>query len=84
MFSIYKTIHPPTGIEHAVWARFISPLENSLILSSANYLYVYRITSHALKFECLHTFVLWGNICSITPCRLGPSSSSSSSLIPSK
>jgi cleavage and polyadenylation specificity factor subunit 1 len=78
MFSIYKTIHPPTGIEHAVWARFVSPSENNLILSSANHIYVYRVDIHTLKFECLHTFILWGNICSITPCRLGPSSSSSS------
>jgi len=84
MFSIFKTIHPPTGIEHAVWARFLSPLENNLILSSANYLYVYRINFHTNKFECLHTFTLWGNICSLTACRLGASSSSSSSLIQSK
>ncbi|CAF3318223.1 unnamed protein product [Rotaria socialis] len=74
MFSIYKTVHPPTAIEHAVWAHFLSPLDNSLILSSGNHLYVYRVTSHPSKFECLHTFVLWGNICSITPCRLNPSS----------
>jgi len=80
MFSIYKTIHPPTGIEHAVWARFLSPLENNLILSSANHLYVYHINIHTNKLECLHTFILWGNICSITPCHL----SLSSSLIPSK
>ena len=80
MFSIYKTIHPPTGIEHAVWARFLSPLENNLILSSANYLYVYRIHSQTNQLECLHTFVLYVNICSITVCRLGPSSSA----IPSK
>ncbi|UJR31418.1 hypothetical protein I4U23_018911 [Adineta vaga] len=72
MFSIYKTIHPPTSIEHAVWAHFISPLENNLILSSANHLYVYRIDNQTTKFECLHTFILWGNICTITPCRLGP------------
>lgn len=78
MFSIFKTIHPPTGIEHAVWARFLSPLENNLILSSANHLYIYRINNQTTKFECLHTFVIWGNICSITPCHF------SSSLIPTK
>lgn len=83
MFSIFKTIHPPTGIEHAVWARFLSAQENNLILTSANYLYVYRINNQTTKFECLHTFTLWGNICSITPCHVSPSSSSSS-LIPSK
>ena len=59
---------------------FLSPLENNLILSSANYLYVYRVTSNTSKFECLNTFVLWGSICSVTPCRLG----SSSTLAPSK
>jgi cleavage and polyadenylation specificity factor subunit 1 len=73
MFSIFKTIHPPTSIEYAVWARFTSPVENNLILSSANHLYVYRINIHTTKFECLHTFILWGNICTVTPCRLGPS-----------
>ncbi|CAF0866518.1 unnamed protein product [Adineta steineri] len=71
MFSIYKTIHPPTSIEHAVWSRFITPLENNLILSSANHIYVYRINNHTTQFECLHTFILWGNICTITPCRIG-------------
>jgi cleavage and polyadenylation specificity factor subunit 1 len=70
MFSVFKTIHPPTGIEHAVWARFLSPLESNLILSSANYIYVYRLTNSTSKFECLHTFTLWGNICSMTTCRL--------------
>ena len=77
MFSIYKTIHPPTGIEHAVWARFLSPSENNLILSSANHLFIYRVTGHPSKLECIHTFVLWGNICSITPCRLNSSSMAS-------
>lgn len=80
MFSIFKTIHPPTGIEHAVWARFLSPLENHLILSSANHLYVYRIHPTTTKFECLHTFVLWGNIISITSCRLQASNPSKEAL----
>ncbi|CAF1195327.1 unnamed protein product [Adineta ricciae] len=71
MFSIYKTIHPPTSIEHAVWACFISPVENNLLLTSANHLYVYRINKQTNKLDCLHTFVLWGNICTITPCRAG-------------
>ena len=75
MFSIYKTIHPPTGIEHAVWARFLSPTENNLIITSANHLYVYRINSSTKKFECLHTFILWGNVCTITVCRLSSISS---------
>lgn len=75
MFTIYKTIHPPTGIEHAVWARFLSPVENNLILSSANQLFVYRLTGSPKKFECLHTFTLWGNVCTMTPCRLNPSTS---------
>ena len=81
MFSIYKTIHPPTGIEHAVWARFLSPIESNLILTSANHMYIYRILgSSGPKFECLHTFTLWSNICSITPCRLNPSTLSKEAL----
>ena len=80
MYSIFKTIHPPTGIEHAVWARFTSPSENNLILSSANYLYVYRVNSSTCTLERLHTFNVWGNICSMNACRLNPTVSSKDAL----
>ncbi|CAF4573299.1 unnamed protein product, partial [Didymodactylos carnosus] len=98
-----KTLHPPTGIENAVSAYFLSPYEKNLVLSSGNQLYVYRLVPDTitndfvsesvnhilndpadvyqslssqkpqrLKFECMNTFTLWSNICSITPCRFGP------------
>ena len=80
MYSIFKTIHPPTGIEHAVWARFTSPSENNLILSSANHLYIYRVNASTGTFERLHTFNVWGTICSMNACRLNPTVSSKDAL----
>ncbi|GFN92297.1 cleavage and polyadenylation specificity factor subunit 1-like [Plakobranchus ocellatus] len=45
MHFMYKQIHPPTGIEHCVYAHFFSWEEKNLILAGVNYLHVYRLSS---------------------------------------
>ncbi len=77
MFSVYKTVHPPTSIENSVYCHFINSHEQNLITSSANRLQVYRLiadyssSSKKLKLECIETFTLYGHICSIKSCRYG-------------
>jgi cleavage and polyadenylation specificity factor subunit 1 len=77
MFSVYKTVHPPTGIDNSVYCYFINNHEQNLITSSANRLQVYRLnadyasSSKKLKLECLETYTLHGQICSIKACRYG-------------
>ena len=78
MFSVYKTVHPPTGIDNSVYCYFINQGEPNLITSSANRLSIYRLNEDPsssnnakLKLECVETFTLHGQICAIKPCRYG-------------
>jgi cleavage and polyadenylation specificity factor subunit 1 len=76
MFSVYKTVHPPTGIDNSVHCYFINSNEQNLITSSANRLNVYRLVPDPMnstksKLECVETYYLFGHICSIKPCRYG-------------
>jgi len=77
MFSVYKTVHPPTGVENSIYCNFLGPNERNLITSSTNRLQVYRLInenskSKKLKLECMETFYLFGNISSMASCRYGP------------
>lgn len=76
VFSIYKTIHQPTGIENAIYCNFINPTHKNLITSSANILQVYRLNaddtkSKKVKFELAETFTLYGNVSAMASCRYG-------------
>lgn len=76
MFSIYKTVHQPTGIENAIFCNFINPKDRNLITAAANVLQVYRLNaednkSKKLKFECIETFTLFGNVSTMASCRYG-------------
>jgi len=76
MFSIYKTVHPPTGIENALFCNFINSKDRNLITTSANILQVYRLNpddnkSKKLKFECIESFTLFGNVSTLASCRYG-------------
>lgn len=78
MFSVYKTVHPSTGIDDSVYCNFTSPHEKNLITSSANRLTVYRLVDNAdvveekkLKFELVQSFTLYGHISCMKSCRYG-------------
>lgn len=77
MFTLYKTVHPPTGIDCSVYCSFLSSKENNLITSSGNKLQIYRFHndtkagSNKLKLECFDTFYFYGTICCMKPCRYG-------------
>nr|KAI8762317.1 cleavage and polyadenylation specificity factor subunit 1 [Biomphalaria glabrata] len=45
MHCMYRQIHPPTGIEHCVYAHFFSWEEKNLIIAGVNQLHVYRLNS---------------------------------------
>ncbi|KAK3787111.1 hypothetical protein RRG08_030274 [Elysia crispata] len=45
MHFMYKQIHPPTGIEHCLYAHFFSWEEKNLILAGVNHLHVYRLSA---------------------------------------
>ena len=48
MFSVYKTVHPPTGIDNSVFCNFLDENELNLITSTANRLQVYRLNQSSL------------------------------------
>ena len=43
MYSLLRTPHPPTGVEHAVEAHFFGPWERNLLVAGANTLRVFRL-----------------------------------------
>ncbi|KAH9502918.1 Cleavage and polyadenylation specificity factor subunit 1 [Bulinus truncatus] len=45
MHCMFKQIHPPTGIEHSVYAHFFTWEEKNLIVAGVNQLHVYRLNS---------------------------------------
>ena len=85
MFSVYKTVHPPTGVENAIYCNFLSAKERNLITASTNRLQVYRLANEnnisinntntksksKLKLECIESFNLFGNISTMASCRYG-------------
>ncbi len=76
MFGVYKSVHPPTGIESSIYCNFLGPNERNLITASTNRLQVFRLNhennkSKKLKLECMETFHLFGNISTMASCRYG-------------
>lgn len=76
MFSVYKTVHPPTGIDNSVFCYFINSKEQNLIISNANRLQIFRLNpdlnkQKKQKLECIETFNFYGNIVAMKSCRYG-------------
>ena len=44
MYSFYREIHPPTGVDHCVKCNFYSHAEKNLVIACSSYLRVYRLT----------------------------------------
>ncbi|XP_054282084.1 cleavage and polyadenylation specificity factor subunit 1-like, partial [Macrosteles quadrilineatus] len=80
MFSICKTTHPATGIEHAITCNFFNRSEKSLVVAGANIIRVLRLIPDVetnkkkpknmnvppkMKMECLATYTMFGNIMSM-------------------
>ena len=64
MFSLIRTPHPTTGIEHSIHARFFGSWENNLIVAGTDNLRVFRLVPDPegqvvgadkpkMKLECL-------------------------------
>lgn len=73
MFSIVRTPHNSTGIEHSIQARFFGPWETNLIVAGTDNLRVFRLVPDIegqvigadrpkMKLECMATFKLFGEI----------------------
>lgn len=45
MYSIYRQVHPVTGIESAVYCNLIDPVVKSLVIGGVNYLHIYHLNS---------------------------------------
>ena len=43
MYSLVRTPHPPTGVEHSIEAHFFGPWERNLVVAGANILRVFRL-----------------------------------------
>lgn len=43
MYSIYKTTHPATGIEHSITCYFFNRAEKCLVTAGANIIRVFRL-----------------------------------------
>lgn len=77
MFTVFKTVHPPTGIDCSVYCNFLSAKEQNLITASGSKLQVYRFNvdpnskANKLKLECFETFNFYGTICCMKSCRYG-------------
>jgi cleavage and polyadenylation specificity factor subunit 1 len=54
MFSVYKTVHPPTGIDNSLFCNFLDENELNLITSSANRLQVYRLNQSSLEPQTIN------------------------------
>ena len=44
MYSFYREIHAPTGVDHCVKCNFYSHAEKNLVIACSSYLRVYRLT----------------------------------------
>ncbi|XP_034934002.1 cleavage and polyadenylation specificity factor subunit 1 [Chelonus insularis] len=80
MYSICKSTHPATGVEHAITCYFFNRTEKNLVVAGANIIRVFRlipdvdpskrdkvsdIRSPKMKLERLAQYVLHGNIMSL-------------------
>lgn len=45
LYQYYKELHPPTGVEHAAWAHFVSGGEWNLVVARTSLLEVYTLSA---------------------------------------
>lgn len=45
MYSICRTTHPATGVEHSIFCNFFNRAEKSLVVAGANIIRVFRLIS---------------------------------------
>ena len=78
MFSMLRTPHPPTGVEHSIYANFFGYGEKNLVAAGANVLKVFRlipdetdaavVASQGLerppkmRLECMCSFTVNGTV----------------------
>ena len=43
MYSVIRTPHPATAVEHSIEAHFFGPWERNLVIAGANLLRVFRL-----------------------------------------
>ncbi|XP_046618438.1 cleavage and polyadenylation specificity factor subunit 1 [Neodiprion virginianus] len=85
MYSICKSTHPATGVEHAITCCFFSQTEKCLVVAGANIIRAFRLIPDVdgtkkekytesrppkMKLECLAQYTLHGNIMSMQAVRL--------------
>jgi len=79
MYSLVRTSHPATGVEHSIYTTFFRPGEKNLIVAGANILKVFQLVpdnfskkevNHRLKLECVGQWSLHGWVQSIASVRL--------------
>ena len=84
MYTLLRSSHPATGVEHSLSCFFFNTSEKNLVVAGANVLRVFRLVpdlenknnvdqeqeSNRLKMECLASWELFGWVQSITCARL--------------
>ncbi|CAD1469341.1 unnamed protein product, partial [Heterotrigona itama] len=80
MYSICKSTHPATGVEHAITCYFFNRSEKCLVVAGANIIRVFRLIPDVditkkekytesrppkMKLECLSQYTLHGNVMSM-------------------
>ncbi|XP_046747052.1 cleavage and polyadenylation specificity factor subunit 1 isoform X3 [Diprion similis] len=85
MYSICKSTHPATGVEHAITCCFFTQTEKCLVVAGANIIRAFRLIPDVdgtkkekytesrppkMKLECLAQYTLHGNIMSMQAVRL--------------
>ncbi|XP_015609072.1 cleavage and polyadenylation specificity factor subunit 1 [Cephus cinctus] len=85
MYSVCKSTHPATGVEHAITCYFFNRIEKCLVVAGANIIRVFRLIPDVdttkrekytelrppkMKLECLAQYTLHGNIMSMQPVHL--------------
>ena len=73
MFSLVRTPHPSTGIEHSIQAHFFGPWEKNLLVAGTDNLRIFRLVPDLegqvvgadrpkMKLECMATYQLFGEV----------------------
>ncbi|XP_043489722.1 cleavage and polyadenylation specificity factor subunit 1 isoform X1 [Polistes fuscatus] len=80
MYSICKSTHPATGVEHAITCYFFNRSEKCLVVAGSNIIRIFRLIpdvdttkrekyiesrSPKMKLECLAQYTLHGNVMSM-------------------
>ncbi|XP_069771192.1 cleavage and polyadenylation specificity factor subunit 1 isoform X2 [Narcine bancroftii] len=89
MYAVYRQVHPPTGLEFAIYCSFFSNTERNLVVAGTSQLHVYRLVHDAEstvkgdkplevkgrkeKLEQMASFSLFGNVMSIASVQLAGS-----------